>query len=74
MSYNYSPTGPIAGDSQRDLLVKILQAILAGGGGVVYNAGNYGGSQPNFTPSGSTGFATDTSNGRFWQYWSGAWH
>jgi len=32
MSQRYSPTGPINADSQRDLLAKILQAILAGGG------------------------------------------
>jgi hypothetical protein len=67
--------------SQSDLLELSLLQIIAnnvsgggGGGGGGVTTGNYGGSQPSFTPSSGAGVAIDTSNGRIWWYYSGAWH
>ena len=37
-------------------------------------AGNYSGNPPPFTPDGSAAITTDTSTGRQWSWWSGAWH
>jgi hypothetical protein len=45
-----------------------------GGGTTQVFAGNYGGGQPNFTPTTSTAIAIDTSNDTQWNYYSGAWH
>jgi hypothetical protein len=56
------------------LLCAVYGAANGSGGGTSFTSGNYGGSQPNFTPSGSTGLAVDTSNGRIWWYYSGAWN
>lgn len=36
--------------------------------------GNYSGGEPGFTPASGYAIATDTSNGREWKYWGGAWH
>ena len=60
------------------LLCEILSAGGTGtgsGGGIQGFSGNYGGGQPTSTPtSGNIGYAVDTSNGRQWVYYSGAWH
>jgi hypothetical protein len=60
--------------SDRDLKLCILQGASAGGGGTGATFGNYAGIAPNFTPSGGTGLAVDTSNGTIWSYYNGAWH
>ena len=76
MSENYSSNLPQQGDSERQLLVKILKVLggsSSGGGGVglVQGAsGNYGGVQPNWTPTSSFALALDTSNSRQWT-WNG---
>jgi len=57
------------------LLAQIVNNGISGGGlgsGIVF--GNYGGSQPNFTPASGTGAAFDTSIGRPWFYYNGAWN
>jgi len=58
------------------LLCEILNAGGTGGSGSNnLQDGNYGGGQPNWTPSsGTLGEAVDTSNSRVWLYYSGAWH
>lgn len=60
------------------LELALLQIIAAnvgsGGGGTGATFGNYAAGQPNFTPSGGTGIAVDTSNGTEWFYYNGAWH
>jgi hypothetical protein len=64
---------------QRILELALLQLIAenigaaAGGGGSGVVCGNYGGGQPNFTPT-TCGNAVDTSNGRVWWYYNGAWN
>lgn len=87
--HHTSGNTPRQTDTERVLLVKILNSILAGGGGGVTSAeiiaalgyepmdsraGNYGGGQPNFTPTSSVGLGFDTSNGTQWNYFAGSWH
>jgi hypothetical protein len=61
--------------STRDLMIiAAYGASSGGGGGGGATFGNYAGGQPNFTPSGGTGLAVDTSNGTLWEYYSGSWH
>lgn len=57
------------GDTEKQLLEKILLAVLSGP-----TAGNYANGTPTFTPVTTTAFAVDTSNGHLWIYYSGAWH
>jgi len=77
MSEKYSSNSPQQGDSERQLLVKILN-VLGGSGtnagsGVQAGYGNYGGGAPTFTPAtGTLGLAVDTSNNRVW-WWTGSW-
>lgn len=47
---------------------------IAGSGTSDIRAGNYGGGEPNWTPSGTAGQAVDTSNNQVWLYYGGAWH
>ena len=58
--------------SDRDLMECLLYAAQAGGGGIP--SGNYAGVAPTFTPSSGTGLAIDSSTGRLWMYYNGAWH
>jgi hypothetical protein len=44
-----------------------------GGGGTGVQCGNYAGGEPTFTPA-TCGVAVDTSNGRVWWYYNGAWN
>lgn len=54
-------------------MVNFVQNIVGSlGGGVV--SGNYGGVAPAFTPTTVAEIAIDTSNGRPWWYYNGAWH
>jgi hypothetical protein len=55
-------------------LLNIIATSGGGGGGGGLTAGNYAGAAPTFTPSGGTGIAVDTSNGRIWWYFNGAWN
>lgn len=80
MSANYGISTAQQTDTERQLLVKILNALNGGSGGAT-NGGiqgasaNYSGSAPSFTPAANTlGIAVDTSNGRLWLYYSGGWH
>ena len=60
--------------SDRELAEAILVAVQTGGGGSGgVPTGNYGGGAPSFTPSTSGGFAIDTSTGKLWFYFNGAW-
>jgi len=66
-------------DMQLPVLIALAQQILNGGvatGGIGVGIvfGNYGGSQPTFTPASGTGAAFDTSIGRPWFYYNGAWN
>ena len=77
MSEDYfQGTKPTGNDTERQLLVKILNALNqgAGGGGTGATFGNYAGGQPTFTPASGIGLAVDTSNGTLWEYYNGAWH
>ena len=75
---------PQLNDTERQLLVKILNVLNAvggggGGGGTVgFVQGayaNYGGMAPTWTPTGTAlGLAVDTSNGRPWYYFNGKWN
>jgi len=61
------------------LELALLQLIVqngggGGGGGSAIYSDNYGGGQPNITPSTNTAIAIDTSNGTIWTWYSGAWH
>lgn len=47
---------------------------ISGGTSEDSRAGDYGGSEPNWTPTGTLGQAVDTSNERIWIWYSGAWH
>jgi len=81
MSENYAGnTVPRQGDSERQLLVRILNALNAGAGGGTGAGwlqgayGNYGGAAPPWTPVGSNlGVAIDTSTGQVWWY-TGSWN
>ncbi len=44
-----------------------------GGGSQEVFCGNYGGSTPTATPTGSCAVAFDTSTGTQWNYWGGSW-
>jgi hypothetical protein len=57
-------------------LLQIIAENGTGGGGGGSGAvfGNYGGGQPNFTPSSGEGMAVDTSTNNLWDYYGGAWH
>jgi hypothetical protein len=66
-------SGPMLADWT--IIYLLTQISISNGGspnGVT--SGNYGGGQPNFTPVSGTAIAIDTSNGRQWAYWAGAWH
>lgn len=54
------------------LLYQIV--LTGGGGGGGATCGNYAGGEPDFTPATGCGVAIDTSDGRIWWYYSGAWH
>jgi len=58
----------------RAVELQLLCDIVSGGASGSFTAGNYSGGQPNFTPSGDTAIAVDTSNGTLWLWYSGAWH
>lgn len=60
----------------RALVLQLLCAISEGGGGLVSDlrAADYGGLEPNWTPSGTLGQAVDTVTERVWLYYSGSWH
>lgn len=64
--------------SDRDLRECLLVAAQSGGGGGGGNTqsffNNYAGGTPTDTPTGTTAFAVDTSNGTFWEYYLGQWH
>lgn len=62
--------------STRDVMLCVLQGAGTGGGGGTggISSGNYGGGQPNFTPTTSVAIAIDESNGTIWTWYSGAWH
>lgn len=67
-------------DTNNTLLKKILVLLAAGGGGgggggggSGVTTGNYAGGQPNFTPTTAGAVAIDSSNGRIWWYFNGAW-
>lgn len=55
-------------------LALLAQIAQNGGSGGSLTCGNYGGGQPSFTPASGCGLALDTSNGRPWWYYNGAWH
>jgi hypothetical protein len=81
MGEKYGTNNPLKTDPTRVIEVKILNALNGGAGGgsggTATNgvfSGNYGGGQPNFTPTATQAIAIDTSNGRVWNYWSGAWY
>ena len=78
-AYKNSSTTATQVDTERTLLVKILQVLNGlnlggGGGGTGAVFGNYHGGQPTFTPATGNGLAVDTSNGTLWEYYNGAWH
>jgi len=58
------------------LLSQAVTLLSSGGSGGALSptCGNFGGGQPNFTPASGCANAVDTSNGRIWWFWSGAWH
>ena len=64
---------PTRDDTLLTLEAKILTVLSTGVGGTTGATGNYGGAQPNFTPT-STSYAIDTSTGRVWWYYSGQWN
>lgn len=57
-------------------LALLQQLVISGGGGSSsgLNCANYGGGQPPFTPATACAQALDTSSGRVWYYYNGAWH
>jgi len=77
MSETYSNNNPQPGDSERQLLVKILNVLngSAASVGIQAKASNYSGT-PDWTPtSGNIGLAIDTSNNnRIYWYVGGAWN
>jgi|GEM_PF-4373860 hypothetical protein len=77
MSETYSNNNPQPGDSERQLLVKILTVLGSGGSssGIQGGYGNYAGGEPTFTPAaGTLGIAVDTSYPtRIW-WWYGSWN
>lgn len=76
MSESYNPAyTPNVGDTERELLVKILNLLRSGtvGGGQMFS-GNYAGGPPTDVPSGDTAIAFDTSDGTQWDYYGGQWH
>lgn len=58
----------------RALMLQLLCNVSSSGGGGSVTSGDYGGLEPNFTPSGDTAIAFDTSNDAEWHYYGGAWH
>lgn len=78
MAENYSTgTTPQITNPTRVIEVKILQALNNGGGGggtTQVFSGNYAGGTPSVTPTTAAAIGIDTSNGRQWQWFSGAWH
>jgi len=74
-----------AGRDFQSLTKKELQVVIAqllceiytsggGGGGGGITCGNYGGNEPNFTPTTDCAVAIDTSTERIWWYYSASWH
>ena len=47
---------------------------VSGSGASEDAAGNYAGSEPTYTPTGTFAQAVDTSTERVWLWYSGAWH
>lgn len=81
MSQDFGISTAQSSDTERQLLIKILNTLNASGGsggsnnGIQGGSANYSGGSPSFTPAaGVLGMAVDTSNGRLWLYYSGAWH
>jgi hypothetical protein len=81
MSQDFGISTAQSSDTERQLLIKILNALNATGGsggsnsGIQGGAANYGGGAPSFTPAaGVLGIAVDTSNSRLWLYYGNAWH
>ena len=66
----------LSGDLQGAIVIYLLCQIASGGGGG--NAGviaaNYGGNQPNFTPSTTGAVAIDTSTGQIWWWYNNQWN
>ena len=81
MSEIYSNNNPQPGDSERQLLVKILTALNGSSStadGVIQGAyGHYAGDQPTWTPTGTNlGIAIDLDSSppyRIW-YYTGSWN
>jgi hypothetical protein len=72
----FLPAFALPQDTNNTLLKKMLVLILAGGGGGAGGGvptGNYAGGQPTFTPTTAGAVAIDSSNGRIWWYFNGAW-
>ena len=78
MSQHFSSLEPNFDDGERTLLAKILLVLISGGGGgmggIQGQSGDYSGSQPSWTPTGTNiGVAIDTSNNRVWWYFNSTW-
>lgn len=56
------------------IIYLLCQTANSGGTGSGLTCGNYGGSQPTFTPASGCAIALDTSNGRPWWYYNGSWN
>jgi len=67
--------------TKKELQIVIAQLLcqINAGTSAAYNffrAGNYGGNQPNWTPTGDVGIGIDTSTtpATQWLYYQGQWH
>lgn len=59
----------------RALVLQLLCTISEGASvSSDLRAADYGGIEPNWTPSGTLGQAVDTVTERVWLYYSGSWH
>lgn len=66
--------GPTSGQSQQ-VTALLIKSYVQTASGLQGGSGNYAGGQPSFTPAaGLLGIAVDTSNGRLWLYYGGAWN